>query len=284
MGNSSRYPQKRVVHEVGPKGPPTEIERVTFEELKAEYINIEKTSWKRKAEILLQMKANRLYRCDGYDTFEKFCESVFDLTRQRAHQLICSIRTVEIAESELSSHQTTSKPNVNHGLHSPPKLTERHARELQKLPSNRMREAVAKLKGKEKITQKDVERAVKDTKREVAAAKSSSIAGHVQTAMLTAEEIAKQCRAIKAGCTALDDILQGPFGVHMPTGQPLDAIKRTVALIAAGSPYADCVYCGSKGGNCKSCNGHGWVTKLQFKAVPYELRVKSKVHVQDDAA
>lgn len=257
----SRFRPKPKQHEVGPpKEHPLSREDVKeFEELKNRYVAIEKNSWIEKSKILQRIKHQRFYR-EHYETFEKFCEDVFDLTARRANQLLQAIRSAEVIESEILPNVT----NGNHGSHPDPDklqlpLSERHIRELQKLPSEQMRIASAKLKGKDKITQKDVEKAVKDTRRESKPKTELAPAGIVEM-VAKGEAVIRACRTILASA-------------DWPESEP---ITKSASKIAASAPYCDCFYCGKVGGKCVACEGRGWLNQAAYDNADEKNQKKAK--------
>ncbi len=82
---------------------------------------------------------------------------------------------------------------------------------------------------------------------------------------------------IKAKCNEIDKFAASKFGVCMPSGQLTNVIRKAVDQIKLARPYADCVYCGSVGGNCSGCGGRGWLTKTDFDSAPENLKQNSLV-------
>ena len=82
-----------------------------------------KKSFVKVGRALMEIRDKRLYR-KTHRTFEAYCQGKWGFTRERAYQLIYSVAVVE---------------NVNHGLQIP--TSERHTRELAKLPDDQQAEA-----------------------------------------------------------------------------------------------------------------------------------------------
>ena len=50
-------------------------------------------------------------------------------------------------------------------------------------------------------------------------------------------------------------------------------MKKLSANLRLGAPYAVCVYCGGReSSKCVNCKGLGWLSKLQWRVVPEELK------------
>lgn len=252
------FPSKPNIVEVGPQGPLNEADEQEFEKLKIEYVAIEKQAWHRKAEILIKIRNERFYR-STHVTFESFCKDVFDLTKQRAYQLMASIKTAEIAEKALAG------ANVKHVLQSP-ELKQRHIMELHKVPSDKLPEAAAKLAGKEKITQKDVEQAVKETRQE--AKKKGQAPAEIVELVAKGESVIRACKSILAA-------------LIWPGVQQFEA---AIKELAAGAPYSDCFYCGKVAAKCVACEGRGWLPQGSYdnadKKNQEKAKAKSKVSIK----
>ena len=55
-------------------------------------------------------------------------------------------------------------------------------------------------------------------------------------------------------------------GTHLAHNGAFDALSRAESLLRSGAPV-DCPTCSGSGGSCKSCAGHGWVTRGDAKAI-----------------
>lgn len=264
---------KHKIVENGPSGPLSETEARDLSVLAAEFVEVEKAAWRRKAAILIEIRDRRLYR-DEYQSFEEFCKEVFDLSRQRAYRLMHSIKAAEIIEKSMLNWAG----DVNSGLQIIPSLTEAAVNEIMQLPSDKQAEVAKKLAGRAEVKLAEVKEAVADVKSTTTNGQNSGLSWHLERAMQVGREIAKAARMIRAACTIISESAEGPFLSRMDPRACMKELYKVADEIEAGAPFADCVYCGGEiGKQCGGCDGHGWLTRTEFHAVPDALAANSKI-------
>ncbi len=229
------------------------------QELKQAESNIENNIMAAGKE-LLRIRDEKLYR-EGYKTFEVYCEHRWKFTKRRANQLIAAIDVIE-----------------NLGTKVPIPEGERVVRPLVKLEPEKQKkvwsEAVKSANGKQP-TAKQVEAAVASQSVPDDAFESPEAikdpAGYVvPEKAVAAMEFAP---ALKTWCRTLDtmkrEILEavesqkpGTRYILLPTVTELTRqLKQT---LWASIPEYVCPYCDGEGktdrhGQCKPCEGEGWV-------------------------
>ncbi len=206
---------------------------------------------------LVELRDSRLYR-DTHDTFDKFCEERWDLSRRHVDRMIAS------ADVAISMTQ--------------PPENERQLRELTSVPEEDrddvMEEArqVAK-KDDRTVTAKDIVKVVKDKKKKV---KEDSGAkpdlGGAAEAMSCVQKFNGFNQSLASFLKKYDELADSAGGAYLRDRGTIlmkqrfaAAIKEAQAVIASAKPHAFCPRCEATGmmGTivCAVCEGNGYVTK-----------------------
>lgn len=234
-------------------------------------------------DALGRIRGGRLYRAT-HDTFEAYCQDKWQMTRQRANQLIAGSEVV----GELTTTVVTALPK-----------TESVAREVAKAPPEKRVEAWGRAvdaapkdaAGEPQVTAEIAREAVAAVVADDAPAEPKDDAGQPIPARLRGAFSARAVfdatlDALRAVREKLNALMGDGKDEAVPAGGEELAVSRAAVnadykhlreAVKAARPHAVCPYCKGKGCRAnENCHGLGWMPAASYLRVPPELTGKGR--------
>lgn len=223
---------------------------------------------------LAEIRESKLYRVT-HKTFEAFCQEHWNFTRRRANQLI---EAATVAEE-----MGTVVPKVSTSVETKPVQTEpvvtseRVARAVSSVPKEDRQEVIEEAAKKGPLTSASVKaaaEAVAEAKEPEPVLDEEGRAVPEALTPLFAERDSVQAlsRDVIALRKRIEFLASTPVGAAIDLNDCESHLKHVQISLTGWKPHAVCPYSSRDHKTCGACKGRKWLTKIQWKAVPEEIR------------
>ncbi len=280
-----RGPQIVAHQEAGPTGPLSDAERSRFAVLE-EQIRRGRDAWYELGRALWEIRSGgRLYR-ETHATWQEYVRDRWGFSRRHADRLMIGAANAEIAQRQLSAGpdkrgpigplvtiktaSASSGAGIGENTVVQPIINEAQARELSRVRAEQIPAVVVRalaLAGDGELTAKFIAVAAREARRATAGSASTGRGAHLlEAAQADFRDLLTQVRALRHALGVLAGRPHGACLRQSLTSTELgDRVREPLRLlreaVEQATPESECLACGGRGGDCRTCDGLGWLPK-----------------------
>ena len=224
---------------------------------------------------LAEIRDGKLYRAE-FRSFETYCKAKWGLSKAHAYRQIDAAK-IAAETSPIGDKVSTDSENSSPGT-TPEIPNEATARAVASVPKDDRQEVVEEAAKSGPLTAASVAKAaakVAETK-EPKPPPLDDVGQEIPAPLWEVFEQDGALRSISRDILAVRKLIasvkEQPVGAAIDLNDCESHLKHVQTNLNGWGPYAVCPYPGKDHATCRACSGRQWLTKLQWQAVPEDIR------------